>query len=193
MRSSYRDRAQALKTQLKAGIVVVSAPQLFPTPPELAQMMGDMLAYIPGMRVLEPSAGTGRLLDAIPYVKDLTAIEYSSSLHEALKRTHTWPLHLCMDFLEYDGSGGWIDGVGTRSDFDRIIMNPPFKDGADIKHIMHAYSLLADGGRIVALCANGPRQQKALKPMANHWRELPAGSFASEGTAVNVALLVIDK
>jgi len=38
-------------------------------------------------------------------------------------------------------------------------MNPPFENGADIKHIQHAMKMLKPGGRLVAICANGPRQQ----------------------------------
>ena len=40
--------------------------------------------------------------------------------------------------------------------------------------------------------ANGPRQREALRDMATHWEDLPAGTFAESGTMVNTALLVID-
>jgi hypothetical protein len=43
----------------------------------------------------------------------------------------------------------------------------------------------------VALCANGPRQRKALQPLTESWEDLTAGSFKEAGTNVNVALLVI--
>ena len=49
------------------------------------------------------------------------------------------------DFLECFGLGR----------FDRIVMNPPFADGADIQHITHALRLLRPGGRIVALVPMG--------------------------------------
>jgi 16S rRNA G1207 methylase RsmC len=72
------------------------------------------------------------------------------------------------------------------------MMNPPFERGADIKDIKHALAFLKPGGRLVAICANGPRQVEELQPLATHWEELPAGSFATCGTQVNTALLVID-
>jgi 16S rRNA G1207 methylase RsmC len=91
------------------------------------------------------------------------------------------------DFLEQNGN------LGT---FDRILMNPPFEHGADIKHIQHAIHALNPGGRLVAICANGPRQQATLKAMAETsggwYEELPAGTFADQGSNVNTALLVIE-
>jgi protein-L-isoaspartate O-methyltransferase len=94
---------------------------------------------------------------------------------------------ICGDFLEQNGN------LGT---FDRILMNPPFENGADIKHIQHAMKMLKPGGRLVAICANGPRQQSTLKPLAENsggwYEDLPAGTFASQGTNVNTALLLIE-
>ena len=54
-----------------------------------------------------------------------------------------------------------------------------------------AAGFLRPGGKLVALCADGPRQRAELQPMAIHWEKLPAGTFSDQGTAVNVALLVI--
>ena len=49
---------------------------------------------------------------------------------------------------------------------------------------------------MVAICANGPRQQTTLKPLAENsggwYEDLPAGTFASQGTNVNTALLLIE-
>jgi hypothetical protein len=69
-------------------------------------------------------------------------------------------------------------------------MNPPFRRGLDVKHILHARTLLANGGRIVALCYHGAKQQ-ALRPICSQWEPI-AGAFTSEGTQAEVVLLVID-
>jgi len=75
-------------------------------------------------------------------------------------------------------------------------MNPPFINGSDIKHIEHALKFLKPGGRLVAICADGPRQNATLKPIAEDsggfWEPLPAGTFKDQGTNVNTVLLTIE-
>jgi 16S rRNA G1207 methylase RsmC len=95
---------------------------------------------------------------------------------------------VCGDFLQCTTDALW----GT---FDRIVMNPPFERGVDIAHIKHAMTFLKPGGRLVAICANGPRQRFHLKDsgLASEWIDLPAGTFKEQGTGVNTAMLVIDK
>lgn len=176
---------EAMKASLKAGVQTVTAPQLFPTPPAIAARMVELADIQPGHRRLEPSAGTGRLLDPQADIPgEVVAVELSQALAENLRKR--WDdgsviIHQA-DFLTCNGN------LGT---FDRVVMNPPFTHGADIQHILHARHFLKPGGKIVALCANGPRQQAALQPIAEHWEALPAGSFQQGGTGVNVALLVI--
>jgi 16S rRNA G1207 methylase RsmC len=139
----------------------------------------------PGDTVLEPSAGTGVLLDAIRRnaadTVDLTAVELNHGLTGIINKARR--VHYG-DFLECNGELG---------KFDRIVMNPPFVNAADIKHITHALKMLKLGGRIVALCANGPRQNDVLKALvAAHrglWEELPPDTFSSLGTAVRSVLM----
>ena len=74
-------------------------------------------------------------------------------------------------------------------------MNPPSAQGADIAHIMHALPMLEAGGRLVALCANGPRQNAILRPMVEarggEQEDLPADTFKELGTGVRVALITM--
>ena len=65
----------------------------------------------------------------------------------------------CSDFLQCSGD---VEDLGL---FDAVLMNPPFAQGADIEHITHALTMLKPGGRLVALCTNGPRQNASLRPM----------------------------
>ena len=55
---------------------------------------------------------------------------------------------------------------GELGTFDRIVMNPPFDHGADIRHIEHARGKLKPGGRLVAICAAGPRQRERFEATA---------------------------
>lgn len=175
-------------TLRNGGVKVVSAPQLFPTPLELARDMVTAAEIEPGQDILEPSAGTGRIVRAVQEklgadAGALVAVEIKPNLAETVLRGGLRvPTH-CADFLECNGELGL---------FDRILMNPPFVNGADIKHIEHARKFLKPGGRLVAICANGPRQRERLQPIATEWRDLPPGTFKESGTMVNAALIVID-
>jgi len=183
-----RAKIEEMQSALKAGVQVIAAPQLFPTPPTLAERMVEEADILPGHSVLEPSAGTGAILAALPNVRpfgSVTVVEINATLAASLEQVADETI--CGDFLEQNGN------LGT---FDRILMNPPFENGADIKHIQHAMKMLKPGGRLVAICANGPRQQSTLKPLAENsggwYEDLPAGTFASQGTNVNTAILLIE-
>ena len=188
------ETVEAMKETLRAGVQVVAVPQLFPTPRDLAQRMADLADIRPGHRVLEPSAGTGMLLGACggrmfghePERGAVVAVEVVPTLAERLAADYPLTTVICADFLNFAGAT-------DNAKFDRIIMNPPFENGADIRHIQHAAGLLKPGGRLVALCANGPRQREALQPIASSWEDLPPGTFKEAGTLVNVALLVIQR
>ncbi len=174
---------EAMRDTLRAGVQVVTAPQLFPTPADVARQVIELADIRPGHRVLEPSAGTGALLDALPALERIVAVEINASLARVL-RAKFRPERVDVrnaDFLQCNGD------LGT---FDRIVMNPPFGKADDIRHIEHARRMLAPGGRLVAVCANGPRQQERLKPQAETWIDLPPDTFA--GTSVRAAIVVID-
>jgi protein-L-isoaspartate O-methyltransferase len=180
-----QSKADQIKEALKTGIQVVSANQLFPTPPELVARMVEIANIQPGHAVLEPSAGTGRILEALPCVRPngyIQAVEINPTLAAMLEKSGHADDVVCFDFLEWAGP----------EKFDRILMNPPFENGADIKHILKARELLRPGGLLVAICAGGPRQKEKLEPLTSLWEPLPAGTFQESGTNVNTVLLTIE-
>jgi protein-L-isoaspartate O-methyltransferase len=141
----------------------VTAPQLFPTPPVLAVRMAKLAGIEPEDRVLEPSVGTGNLLraivDAQPAAR-IHAVEINRALCDAIPSGFLQDGEtLCQDFLTCT-----VEQLGR---FDKILMNPPFDHGADVAHIKHALRFLKRDGVLVALCANGPRQQAELRPLAD--------------------------
>ena len=186
------DAIAGMRASLRAGIKTTSAPQLFPTPVDLARQVIELADIRPGMRILEPSAGTGRLIQAIAVHTDwkgtepIEAIEMSFTLATALQAQYK------TDYVRVT-SGNFLDitpeQIGT---FDRIVANPPFTHGADIEHIEHMRKFLRPGGRLVSICAAGPKQTDAYRDVADEWIDLPAGSFASEGTNVSTAIVVFD-
>ncbi len=178
-----------MKDRLETGIEVVSAPGLFVTPHALAERMVDLVDIGKGSRVLEPSAGTGVIVKAISEKSaDITAVEINPALVSSLIKMGVSGLHVYEgDFLDFE----------SLKDFDAVIMNPPFANADDIKHILYALTCLKEGGRLVAICADGPRQNDKLKSLAlesgGTWEKLPAGTFKEAGTNVNTALLTIYK
>jgi 16S rRNA G1207 methylase RsmC len=155
--------------------------------------MAKLLEVKPGHRVLEPSAGTGVLLGALggsfwgntPETQARpVAVEINNGLCDNLRRAFPLTDVICSDFLEFKPE---------FMRFDKIVANPPFSFGSDILHINHALTMLKPGGRLVAICAGGPRQEAQLKPLCSLWEPLPAGTFKDAGTMVNSVLLVIDK
>jgi hypothetical protein len=54
--------------------------------------------------------------------------------------------------------------------------------------------MLKPGGRLVAICANGPRQKDKLRPIVEArggiWEELPLDTFIGAGTGVCTVLLM---
>jgi hypothetical protein len=61
---------------------------------------------------------------------------------------------------------------------------------------MHALKMLKPGGRLVAICANGPRQNDKLRPIVEArggiWEKLPSDTFIGAGTSVRTVLLMLD-
>jgi hypothetical protein len=184
---SGRGPFEALKTALKAGVQIVSAPQLFPTPPPLAARMAVLAGIEYKDRVLEPSAGTGNLLraivDAEPTAR-IHAVEVNRALCDALPSGLMEDGEaLCQDFLTCT--------TAQLGRFRKILMNSPFHNGADVAHVKHALRFLERDGVLVAICANGPRQQAELRPLATTWEELPEGTFADQGTSVRAVLMTV--
>lgn len=184
---------EALREAAKAGVQVVAVPQLFPTPPTLAARMAAAAALRPGGWVLEPSAGTGALVEAVRALEPssvVVAVEQNLDLANQLASRYKGTVVMPGDFLSKTP-------FELQAPFDSIVMNPPFKDAEDIRHIKHAIDLLKTGGRLVAICANGPRQNAQLRPFIEEqggaWEELPAGSFAESGTNVHAALITFTK
>lgn len=163
----------------------VSAFNLFQTPPELAAELVRIAEIEPGARVLEPSAGLGRLLVEILKRQpgETVAVEESNDCARELFNGFPTVRLLERDFLTLSP-----DETGT---FDRVCMNPPFKMRRDLKHIRHALTFLRPGGVLSGLCLAGPIREKELRSMASVWRPIPARAFRAEGTDVETILFTI--
>jgi predicted RNA methylase len=168
----------------------VSAFQLFQTPPGIAARLVEALHLKPGARILEPSAGLGRILNALATAGtfEITAVEIAAQCAGELYTQNRAGVTIKQrDFLACT--------PGELGLFDAVAMNPPFHLRADIRHIQHALKFLKPGGTLAALCMNTPHRHAALLPLVDasggEWIELPAGEFSKEGTGVASVLLTI--
>lgn len=145
--------------------------------------------YLPGRRLLEPSAGKGDILDHL--VEHYNVTKHSAKTIEIdpeLQATLTGKGYTVIDsdFLTF----------AEPYRFDLIIMNPPFDAGA--KHLLKAWEVL-DSGHIVCLlnaetvCNPYSAERKALLELIEkHGRYEEIGAaFAEAERATNVEVVIV--
>lgn len=146
--------------------------QYYPTPAAVVDRVLADAHIRAGARVLEPSCGCGRFLEALREF-DRLGIEVDPT-RAAQTRAKGHPV-LCANFLEHPAT----------PEFDRVVMNPPFYGRHWLKHVRHALRFLKPGGRLVSILpATAWYDGSDLQEMGAKWTDLPVGSFAESGTNV---------
>ncbi len=170
----------------------------FPTPRPLAEMLIALADVRAEHLVLEPSAGRGAIADLLAQVvpaERLYLVERDPTHHQALERAGYRPPQLiCDDFLTT---------TVLPERFDRIVMNPPFEQKQDVAHVMHAYELLAPGGRLAAITGAGvafrsDKCTRALRELIERSdggsiTENPPDAFKASGTSAHTLTLSLTK
>lgn len=159
--------------------------QQFYTPEALADLIAQR-AGVSGHRVLEPSAGHGALAQACLRhgATFVQCVDINPDCKTLLTRTR-FGITIA-DFLQ----------VKPEPVYPRIVMNPPFTRGQDIRHVAHALKFLKPKGRLVSVMA-GEMNLARLKTHTADIRfvcsviPLPEGSFKEAGTNVKTSLLTI--
>jgi predicted RNA methylase len=166
----------------------------FPTPPAVVKRLLEIAQIEPGMRVLEPSAGTGNivrvLIDAGAHV---TAVEIDQNNCLVLQRDQaiTGGIDILHgDFLIYN----WPDK------FERVVMNPPFAKNVAPAHVLKALTFLKPGGRLVSVMPSSVtfrtdtlnRMVRAAVEAGGSIEALPEDSFAESGTNVNTVIVTMN-
>lgn len=167
--------------------------QAFYTPAALARRVVQ-LADVNGKWVLEPSCGAGALVEAAFEAGAKTVIGFDVDADALLKIPLRSNLVLkTQDFLTT------LPPADEVAKVDRIVMNPPFTKGQDIKHVLHALQFLRRGGRLVAIMYPESTSKTAfldgLPPGAQFTlrEHVPAGAFKESGTEIATVIVVIDK
>ena len=158
----------------------------FPTPDSVIAQMIAEAEIEDDMRVLEPSAGDGRIIRAVksawPEI-DIRGYEIDPDrAKEAGVR--------CFDFMQ----------AYAEPTYDRILMNPPFSHGRWHQHVLHAWDMLLPGGRLVAVIPFGSVREKYAERWNTIYREgfvneitVPKGAFKESGTMIETRILVLEK
>ncbi len=174
-----------------------------PTPAALAADLCTYphhdLAWLPaGARVLEPSAGTGRLVDAIlttnPTV-GVTAVEPDPHRAASID-PHDGQVTVVPASLE-----AFARAADTGERFAAAVMNPPFATPGQptlwIDHVRLAFDLLAPGARLVGIVPASfahrtdarHRGRRDLVDQHGGYERLPADAFTAAGTGTATTLL----
>lgn len=173
--------------------------QFYETPAVLAQSLAEQLDVRSGDVVLEPSAGRGALLKALDLTVDeaisysFVAVELDPKNIEALR-------------TEFDISSGHriVEGdftqfaKSTELRFDRVLMNPPFRNQQDALHIRAAFGLLKPGGRLVAIASAAVKFRETeayrwVRENAVSVTDNAADAFKESGTSVKTVIVVLEK
>lgn len=170
----------------------------FPTPRPIAERLVELAEYPDsedsGLTTLEPSAGSGALLEVIPWDFCSTAVEINEDRAKEIKQKFPAWFVECADFLQWQPTGN----VPER--FDRVVMNPPFAKQDDIKHVNHALRFLAPDGVLVAVMSAGVmfRENKLttefralVESRGGEFEEILDGAFKESGTMVRTVIVRI--
>lgn len=180
-----------------------TAGDFFQTPPGLAKRMVEW-AVRAGDRVLEPSAGLGRIAAAVLGYGDageLTLVEKDATRATKLVEVFgTTARVIAGDFTLFV----WprlssVAPPGSRLElFDAVVMNPPFSQAQECAHILHALRFLRPGGRLASVASAGVRFRETapykelrarLKELDAQVEDLSDDTFAGEGTRVRTVLI----
>jgi hypothetical protein len=172
--------------------------QYFPTPDSLARKAWAKFQNKDIVRILEPSAGEGHLLEVFrqkesySYKKStpVDCVEFDITRH-AILRANGYNV-VGVDFMQFGGA----------SLYSHIIMNPPFSEGA--KHVLKAWEMLFDGELVAILNAESIRnpfssdRQMLLRLIEQHGsveylQEEFLSDEAERKTSVEIALVHLTK
>lgn len=166
----------------------------FDTPLELTERVIGIADISPDMAVLEPSVGIGNLaLEACRAGAVVTGYEIDSKrLAAAVNRFG--------DYSEkFHGILGDFLLIPPTPIYDRVVMNPPFANQADIDHVFHATQFVRPGGSLTAIMSASILFRTNTKTRAfrdyvvlhsGTIVEVQSGAFAESGT--NVATCIVN-
>lgn len=189
------DAAEAIAPVLETGYVTTrreirQASQYFPTPTAIVTKLAELADLKPDMEVLEPSAGRGAIVAALAERGAVVdCVERDPEHAAALEETGLPRSVTVADFLT----------VPASPKYDRVVMNPPFAQGADVQHVRHALRFLKPGGLLVAVMSwavtwRGGEEAKfraLVEHRGGHVEAVAEGAFAASGTDIETIIVAV--
>ena len=167
--------------------------QLFETPEEISDELVSLANIKETDKILEPSAGRGRIIKSIKkvYKGNIDYCEINEVNRDYLDKIDDINF-ITQDFLD------------IKSDFkyDKIIANPPFNKNQDIKHIFKMYECLNVDGILVSIASKHWEHCNNKKETAfREWLEsvnaeiitIEPGKFKESGTLIGMNIIIINK
>ncbi|MFL4950572.1 class I SAM-dependent methyltransferase [Streptomyces sp. MMS24-I31] len=135
--------ADAIAGLLVTGEVTTDAERgYYPTPEPVVEQLLDLAELDSGCQVLEPSAGRGAIAEpAAARGATVDCIELDPGRADHIRAGGYARSVTNADFLS----------VRVERRYQRVIMNPPFADRQDIRHVERALRFVQPGGLVVAV------------------------------------------
>lgn len=167
--------------------------QFFETPEKLANELVALADIDNYTSVLEPSAGRGRIIEAIHRKYPSLMVNYCeiNETNRGYLKILSGAYKLDNDFLKLKG------GLHNR-----IIANPPFSKNQDIEHIMKMYDHLDNGGIMVSIASthwqfSNNKKETEFRAFLKYTKaeiiKLEENTFQESGTKVKAVIIRILK
>ncbi|MFI1100285.1 class I SAM-dependent methyltransferase [Streptomyces melanogenes] len=186
------EAADAIAGLLATGEVTTDAERgYYPTPTPIVEQLLDLAELTVGCTLLEPSAGRGAIAEpAAARGAIVDCIELDATRAEHIRAGGYARSVTNADFLS----------VPVKRKYQRVILNPPFSNRQDIRHVERAMRFVEPGGLVVAVMSGGlsfrtDRLTRDFQARVREARgtitELPDDAFPAVGVRTVVAVIPI--
>lgn len=167
--------------------------QFYETPLEVVDRMIELADLEAGMTILEPSAGKGAIIKRLPKSCKVIAVELNKEMADKIATMKNVSSVEQNDFLKCNKNF-------TR--VNRVIMNPPFTRQQDIDHVIHAFNMLKNDGKLVSVMSmsftfSSTKKAQAFRDFMQSndsgYEVLSEGSFKTSGTMIRTTLVWLKK
>jgi len=170
--------------------------QSFYTPLNLVERIVK-IANVRGKTVLEPSCGDGRIINecieqGAEFIDGVELNEEQYKETEARFNEFDHTVISNCDFLKWAPIGANV----KPEQYDVAIMNPPFTKRQWILHLIHAYSFVKEGGKIICITPKSLNDKKFVTFVADkrwEFEAVDAGEFKESGTNIATNIVKIWK